>query len=260
MVIPLLSCGARLTIYSLMIPAFFAEDYRAPVLWLIYIIGIVLAIAAAKLLRTTVLAGESMPFVMELPPYRVPTAKSLLIHMWDRAWMYLRKAGTTILAISILLWAAANYPRPPSDRLAGLTPEQAQSLKLQHSLAGKVGRAMEPAIRPLGFDYRVGTALIGALAAKEVFVSQMSIVYSMGEVRGRLDKLRDALRRDYTPLQGFCIMLFCLISAPCIATSVVMRSESGSTGWAIAQWVGLTALAYLITLLVYQAGRLFVSP
>jgi len=258
MVTPLLSCGARLTIYSLIIPAFFTERYRAPVLWLIYVIGIVLAIGAAKVLRVTVLRGEAMPFVMELPPYRVPTAKSLLLHMWERGWMYLRKAGTIILAISIVLWAAASYPKPTAEQLAGLTQEQAQKVELQNSLVGRVGKALEPAIRPLGFDYRVGTALIGAVAAKEVFVSQMGIVYSLGEIHGNLDTLRAALQHDYSRLQAFCIMLFCLISAPCVATFAVTRSETGSLGWAIAQWVGLTALAYVVTLVVYQVGSLLV--
>jgi ferrous iron transport protein B len=256
MVTPLLSCGARLTIYSLIIPAFFAEEYRAPVLWLIYLIGIALAVIAAKLLRTTVLRGETTPFVMELPPYRVPTAKSLLIHMWERGRLYLSKAGTTILAVSIIMWAAASYPKPASEQLAGLTAEQVQTLELQSSLIGRLGKAIEPLIRPIGFDARIGTALLGAIAAKEVFVSQLSIVYSIGEIHGNLDVLRSALRHDYSPLQGFCIMLFCLISAPCIATFAVTRSETGKFRWAIAQWLGLTTLAYIVTYGVYQIGIL----
>ncbi len=256
MVLPLLSCGARLTIYSLIIPAFFEPKWRAPMLWVIYLIGIGLAIVASKVLRATILRGEAVPFVMELPPYRVPTAKSLLIHMWERGWLYLQKAGTTILAISIVLWAAASYPKPSAESLAGLTEEQALTATVHSSVLGRVGAAIEPAVRPLGFDSRVGTALLGAVVAKEVFVSQMGIVYSLGEIHGNIDTLRDALRRDYSRLQAFCIMLFCLISAPCIATFAVTRSETGSFGWAAAQWLGLTGLAYVVTLGVYQIGSL----
>jgi ferrous iron transport protein B len=258
LVLPLFSCGARLTIYSLIIPAFFPQAYRAPVLWLIYIIGILLAVVAARVLRTTAFRGEVTPFVMELPPYRMPTARSLLIHMWERARMYLRKAGTTILAISIVLWALASYPKPSSAQLAGLTQEQAQTLQQQSSAVGRFGKVIEPAVKPLGFDYRVGTALLGAIAAKEVFVSQLAVVYSLGEIHGNLDALRTALRHDYSPLQAFCIMLFCLISAPCIATFAVTRSETGSLAWAIAQWAGLTTMGYVVTLMVYQVGRLLI--
>jgi ferrous iron transport protein B len=256
MVLPLFSCGARLTIYSLIIPAFFPQAYRAPVLWLIYIIGIVLAIIAARILRNTAFKGEATPFVMELPPYRMPTARSILIHMWERGKMYLRKAGTTILVISMVLWALASYPRPSQSDLAGLTAEQTQTLQLQTSMIGRFGKVIEPAIHPLGFDYRVGTALLGAIAAKEVFVSQLGVVYSLGEIHGNLDSLRAALRHDYSPLQAFCIMLFCLISAPCVATFAVTRSETGHIGWAIAQWAGLTAMGYIVTFAVYQLGHL----
>jgi len=256
LVTPLMSCGAKFTIYALIIPAFFAQKWRAPVLWLIYLIGIVLAIACAKLLRKTLFRGETIPFVMELPPYRMPTARGLLIHTWQRGWMYLKKAGTIILAVSIILWAATSYPKPAEGRLAGLAEAQAQKTALQHSVAGRIGAAMEPAIKPLGFDWRIGTALIGAMAAKEVFVSQLGIVYSLGETNEGSDALRAKLQADYTPLQGFCIMLFCLISAPCVATIAITKREANSWGWALFQFAGLTVLAYVITLVVYQLGSL----
>ncbi|MHB0946909.1 MAG: ferrous iron transport protein B [Sedimentisphaerales bacterium] len=256
LVTPLMSCGARLTIYALIIPAFFAEQWRGPVMWLIYFIGIVLAVAAAKILRITLLKGETVPFVMELPPYRMPTAKSVLIHMWERGRLYLKKAGTVILLISIILWAAAKYPQTNPDRLANLSDAEAQTVMLKHSIIGRAGVALEPMLKPLGFDYKIATALIGATAAKEVFVAQMGIVYAVGEHED-VSVLQKKLRADYTPLQGFCIMLFCLISAPCIATAVITRSETGAWKWAILQWAGLTAMAYVITLIVYQAGKLF---
>ena len=258
MVIPLMSCGARLTIYSLFIPAFFAAPWRGPMLWTIYIIGIVLAIVAAKVLRLTLFKGETEPFVMELPPYRIPTAKAVLVHTWQRGWMYLRKAGTIILAASILFWALANYPKPSDSTLAGLNAEDARQESLEHSVIGWLGRTIEPALKPLGFDWKIGTALIGALPAKELFVSQMGVVYAVGDADAEeAGSLGEKLRAAYTPLTGFCVMLFCLISAPCIATVAMTRQETRSWRWALLQFFGLTALAYLVTLAVYQIGTVF---
>ncbi|MHC4345070.1 MAG: ferrous iron transport protein B, partial [Planctomycetota bacterium] len=256
MVIPLMSCGARLTIFALLIPAFFAENWRGPVLWLIYLIGIILAVIAAKLLRVTLFRGETIPFVMELPPYRMPTLKAVLIHMWQRAWMYLRKAGTIILAISIILWALMSYPKPSDQSLKFLTAEQQHKARLESSVVGRIGRAIEPALKPLGFDWKIGTALIGATAAKEVFVSQLAIVYAVGNDDEGSQTLRQKLQADYTPLTGFCIMLFCLIYAPCVATVAMTRQEAGSWLWAAFQFFALTALAYALTLIVYQLGSL----
>jgi len=256
MVIPLMSCGAKLTIYALVIPAFFPENWHGPMMWLIYFIGIVLAIILIKILRLTFFKGETIPFVMELPPYRMPTLKSVSIHMWHRGWMYLRKAGTIILAISILLWFASSYPKPGRESLAGLSAEQARQARLEHSVIGRLGQAIEPVIKPLGFDWKIGTALIGATAAKEVFVSQLAIVYAVGSTDEGAGTLRQQLRTNYTPLTGFCIMLFCLIYAPCVATVVMTKQETNSWGWALFQFFGLTVLAYIITLLVYQVGSL----
>jgi ferrous iron transport protein B len=163
------------------------------------------------------------------------------------------------LVISIILWAMTSYPKVPEDQLTGLTETQLQQKELQHSIAGRIGTAMEPVIEPMGFDYRIGTALIGALAAKEVFVAQMGIVYSIGEADETSQTLREKLRDNYTPLQGFCIMLFCLISAPCVATLAICRRETNSWAWAWFQFGGLTAIAYVLTVAVYQVGRLFIS-
>jgi ferrous iron transport protein B len=259
MVIPLMSCGARLTIYALIIPAFFKEQWRGPVLWLIYLIGIVLAIICVKVLRLTVLKGETTPFVMELPPYRMPTLKSVCIHMWQRAWMYLKKAGTIILAISIILWVAMSYPKPGGHSLQGLNPDEVHRIKLEHSLVGRVGRAIEPALTPLGFDWKIGTALIGATAAKEVFVSQLGIVYAVGSADEGSQTLRQKLQTNYTPLTGFCIMLFCLIYAPCVATVAMTKHETSSWRWAAFQFFGLTALAYVLTLIVYQISSFLIG-
>ncbi|MFH0879605.1 MAG: ferrous iron transport protein B, partial [Lentisphaerota bacterium] len=256
MVIPLISCGARLPIYALIIPAFFPSAWHGRMLWIIYVIGIFLAILGARLLRATVFRGETLPLVMELPPYRLPTWKGVLIHMWERGWLYLRKAGTLILGLSIILWALTSFPRRPDNDRSSFTPGQWRSEQVAYSMSGRIGHALEPVLKPMGFDWRIGTALIGALAAKEVFVAQMGIVFSVGEVADEPDTLRDRLKEHYSPLIGLCVMLFTLIGTPCIATIAATRLESNSWGWALLQLGGLTLLAYVITALVYQAGCL----
>jgi ferrous iron transport protein B len=273
MVLPLMSCGARLPIYALMIPAFFAPQWQGPILWIIYVTGILLALGGAQLLRATMFRGETTPFLMELPPYRMPTAVSLLVQMWTRAWLYLKKAGTLLMGAAIILWFLASYPKPPADYVLpvgfdGTTSEQAvplseiedenvaQAAELAYSISGRIGRVLEPVIAPLGFDWRIGTALVGATAAKEVFVTQMGIVFAVGEADEESDFLREKLRARYSQLVGFCIMLFALISTPCIATFAVTRSESGSIKWAFAQYFGLTALAWIVTFVVHQVGLL----
>ncbi|MDP7288202.1 MAG: ferrous iron transport protein B [Phycisphaerae bacterium] len=283
LVVPLMSCGARLPIYALIIPAFFPGPWHAPILWIIYMIGILLAIVCAKLLKTTILKGETPPFVMELPPYRTPTLRSVGLHMWNRGGAYLKKAGTVILGISILLWAIQQWPGLPEDQTrafaaqrtaieakADLSDEardeqtsaidyaEAQAA-LEASLMGKVGGGLEPILRPCGFDWKTSTAMVGAFAAKEIFVAQMGIVNSLGEEEDEESKpLRAKLQAAYTPLQGFCIMLFCLISAPCMATIAVTKREANSWSWALFQLAGLTVLAWVVTAGVYQIGRLIV--
>ena len=269
LVLPLMSCGARLPIWMLIIPAFFAPPWRAPMLWLIYMVGIALALVLALLLRSTLLRGEEAPFVMELPPYRLPTARAVVTKMAERSWIYLRKAGTVILALSVVMWFLTSYPKAGAyevdARVANktvelLTAEQLQQRRaaedLRASAAGRVGQFLEPLMSPLGFDWKISTAMIGAFAAKEVFVAQMGIVHSLGSVDEESRDLRQALRRDYTPLTGMSLMLFLLIATPCMATLAVTRRESGSWRWALLQLGGLTAVAYLVSLVFYQVGRL----
>jgi ferrous iron transport protein B len=282
LVLPLISCGARLPIYALIIPAFFPQAWQAPMLWTIYIIGIVLAVALAKLLRATLFSGESVPFVMELPPYRMPMLRGLLLHMWERSWLFLKKAGTIILGIAILMWALSIWPKPGADQAehfeqqraalearADIGPEEKADLleavnnaaaeaELEHSLIGRIGKGIAPILRPLGFDWKVSTAMLGAFAAKEVFVAQMGIVHAVGAADEKSETLRDKLQATYTPLQGFCIMLFCLISMPCMATVAVTKRETGSWKWAAFQLGGLTLLAWTLTAAVYQIGRLVI--
>jgi len=279
LVLPLMSCGARLTIWMLLIPAFFPPAWRAPMLWFIYALGIALALVLARLLRKTLLRGDDAPFVMELPPYRMPTLRSVLLKLTERAGLYLRKAGTIILGISILLWAATSFPKPASYRVdaeiasgqlvvaatAGprrISEDQVARRRaaedLGNSIAGRIGHGLEPLFRPLGFDWKILTAMIGSFAAKEIFVAQMGIVYSISDGDKGNDGLRAILARDYSPLVGLSMMIFLLIATPCMATVVVTRRESGKWRYALLQLGGLTAIAYLLSLVVYQAGRLFI--
>ena len=279
LVLPLMSCGARVPIYALIIPAFFAAKYQAAVMWSIYLVGIIAAIGCAKLLRSTIFRGENEPFVMELPPYRIPTAKSVMLHMWERSILYLQKAGTLILAASVILWILTNYPKkqemeknyqsaitqveqsnlPQEQKDSKISEIRGEEMSeaMSYTTAGRIGHALEPVLKPMGFDWKVGTALIGALAAKEVFVAQLGIVYSVGEADEGSDTLRAKLRQNYNGLQAYCIMLFCLLTAPCVATIAVTKRESNSWFWAMFQLVGLTVLAYVVTTTVYQVGQLF---
>ena len=278
MILPLMSCGARLPIYSLIIPAFFRESLQAAVLWIIYIIGVLLALLAARLLKSTLFNGDDEVFVMELPPYRMPTLRSLLIHGWERTVMYLHKAGTLILGASIILFIINTYPKKTelskdyqqliaevnaSGRSEELKANEVAELKaeagsemLSYTIAGRIGNTLSVAMAPLGFDWRSSSALIGAFAAKELFVAQLGIVFAVGDTDDEAgqNKLTDSIRQAYTPLQGFCMMLFCLISMPCVATVAVVRRETESWVLTLGQLFGLTLAAYIITLIVYQAG------
>ena len=289
LVVPLMSCGARLPIWMLLIPAFFPAPWRAPVLWGVYMTGVLLALGLALLLRHSVFRGEDTPFIMELPPYRLPTARAVLFKMGQRSWAYLRKAGTIILGISIVMWAISSYPKPDrrqvdaavesgqiqvvtdSDASASAAAGEAEVITAAElrrrqaaedhraSIAGRLGVAMEPALQPMGLDWRVGTALIGAFAAKEVFVAQLGMVYSMAGATESSAGLQQAIRRDISPLAGVALILFLLIATPCMATLAITRKESGSWKWALLQWWGLTGLGYIVAVLVYQVGRLVVG-
>lgn len=329
MILPLMSCGARLPIYALIIPAFFAAKYQALMMWIIYVIGVVVALIAARILKATVCRGEGEVYLMELPPYRMPTLKSLLLHMWDRGKMYVQKAGTIILVTSIILYICNSWPektefnkdydaaieqiqqnkaltdaqlailenagvleagalmqvkadralsdgqleafaekelaaplqaviaaaQEQNDAIAALENEK-QAEMMEHTISGRVGHALEPVFRPIGFDWKLTTATIGALAAKEVFVSQLGILYAEGEADEESVPLREQLIANYTPLQGFCIMLFCLLSIPCLATLAIIKRELNSWKMAAAEAGGLFLLAYVMTFIAYQLGSI----
>ncbi len=278
LVLPLMSCGARLPIYLLIIPAFFPKKLHTPMLWLIYLIGVILAIISAKVLKHLLFKGETSPFVMELPPYRIPTLKSLVLYVWEKSFLYLKKAGTIILAASIVLWFLSTFPKPQKYSMdynlaiekiklnASLSDKEKERLiidlenrkiaeEVEKSYMGRIGKFVEPLFSPLGFDWKITTAILGALSAKEVFVSQLGIVNRVGEATEESESLRDRLKKQYDPLVGFCIMLWALVSAPCIATFAITKQETGSWKWAVAQFFGLTLMAYILVLITYQIGR-----
>ena len=284
MVLPFMSCGARLPIYALIIPAFFAHKYQAFMMWLIYIIGVAVALIAARIMKSTLFKGEGEVYLMELPPYRMPTAKSLMLHMWDRGRMYLQKAGTIILATSVILYICNTLPQKTDfsvdydDKIAeaqkklgsavsdeekekieaGITQlENAKSAELmEYTVSGRIGKALEPVFRHIGFDWKIATSTIGALAAKEIFVAQMGILHAEGESDEESAGLRAKLVKCYTPLQAFCIMLFCLLSIPCLATLAVIKRELNSWKMAFIEAGALFTLAYVMTFIVFQLGTL----
>ena len=229
----------------------------------------------------TFFKGDDEVFVMELPPYRMPTMQSIIIQMWERTVMYLKKAGTLILGASIIMFILNTFPRteesaalkaaeakyqttlnaavaknskevpPVPEELAKLRLEH-QSLSLENSYAGYIGKTLAKVLKPIGFDWKCSSALVGALSAKELFVAQLGVLYSIEE--DDVKTLEAKLQQNYTPLQGFCIMLFCLLTIPCIATIAMVLRETGSWKWTIFQIVLFTSIAYVATLLVYQIG------
>jgi ferrous iron transport protein B len=273
LVVPFMNCGAKLPVYSLLIGAFFAAQ-KAEMMFALTLISWAMALLAAKVLRLTVLKGEQSPFVMELPPYRTPTMKGVLIHTWDRGWQYMKKAGTVLLSVSILMWAAMTYPGLPTEQVAGFEQRRAAAqseeargavaaemakAELANTLAGRAGQALTVVTAPLGFDWRTNVALVGGFAAKEVIVSTLGTAYSLGEVdpgeAGGLSALLGG-SPDWNPLKAFALMLFVMIYSPCVATLVMIRKETGSWGWTGFATLYTTGIAYLLALVVYQGGSL----
>lgn len=256
---PFMSCSARLPVYILFIGAFFAE-HQGLVLLAIYATGILLAALFAVLLKRTFFRVDEVPFVMELPPYRLPTMRSIIKHMWFKASQYLKKMGGVILIASILIWALSYFPRP----VTGST--DIQNHHLEDTYMGRLGKAIEPVVEPLGFDWRMGVSLLSGVAAKEIVVSTMGVIFS-GEdgqsenlsVRISESEWLDGDKKGsplITPLVAFCFMLFTLIYFPCIATVAAIRYESGSWRWALFAMGYSTVLAWLVTFAVYQIGQL----
>ncbi|MCS7314205.1 MAG: ferrous iron transport protein B [Bryobacterales bacterium] len=255
LIAPLMTCSARLPVYTLVIAAFIPErallgpllGTRAAALLCLYALGFLAAVATAGLLKSAILKSERTPFVLELPPYRRPTLRSLGLRLYDRARVFLTRVGTIILAVSILLWALANLPledgaRPPIER----------------SYAGRLGRAVEPLIEPLGFNWKIGIGLITSLAAREVIVSTLGTIYGL-EGDAASVSLQEAVRRDLSPAGGLALLVFFAFAMQCISTIAVVRRETGSWKWPAVQFLYMGTLAYAGAWITYRIAGLLGS-
>ena len=290
--LPMVSCSARLPIYALVTAVIFAGDPRvfgilstgAVVLFSMYALSVTATLGAAAVLRRTVLRGPRMPLLLELPPYRIPVWRSVVLVTWRRVRKFLEDAGTVILTMTILLWALLSFPHSEAidarydvsrsqlvaattdattldNELVELAGLQAGE-QLRYSVGGRMGRFIEPALEPLGFDWRIGVGIIGAFAAREVFVSTLGIVFGIEEADEETTSLRSSLQnaeRDdgsplMTPLSGFSLMVFFVLACQCMSTIVVVRREAGGWGWPLFMFSYMSLLAYIASLAVYQFG------
>ena len=262
LVAPLMSCSARLPVYALMIAVLIpmaSALEKAGIMLSMYLLGIFAAFAMAWLFKKTLLRGETPMLLLEMPPYRMPAWRTVLLRMWERGLLFLRRAGTVILALSILLWALATYPKPSN-------PDTPASEAIAHSFAGKMGHAIEPLIAPLGYDWKIGIGLIASFAAREVFVGTMSIVYAVesGDEED-ITPLRDVMIGEthengtpvFTPLVCIGLMVFYVLAMQCISTVAIVRRETNSWRWPLFQIAYMTGLAWLAAFVVYQGGQLF---
>ena len=292
--LPMVSCSARLPVYALVTAVVFAPGARvlglfsagAAVLFSMYALSVAATLGAAAVLRRTVLRGPRLPLVLELPPYRVPLWRNVVLVAWRGLRKFLVDAGTIILTMTIILWALLSYPRSgeiaeryaqqraevqASEAAPGVRDERLSLLagreaaeSLEYSVAGRVGRLIEPAIEPLGFDWRIGVGILGAFAAREVFVSTLGIVFGIAEADEESQSLRTSLREAthadgsplMTPLAGVSLMVFFVLACQCMSTIGVVRRESGSWGWPVFMFAYMSVLAFAASLLVYQTGSL----
>ncbi len=272
LVAPFMSCSARLPVYTMVIGAVFAS--APPVLGVLsvgglvvtamYFLGIAAAFGTAWLLKRTVLQAPTPPLLVELPTYKLPAPRSVLIALWSRAKVFVTQTGRTIVTLSVILWALMAYPRvePP----AAADAHEAARYQLEHSAAGTLGHAVEPLIAPLGFDWRIGIGLIGSFAAREVLVSTLGQVYGVGsEIDAESVVLREALLRDihpetgrprFSPLVGLALMVFFVLAMQCLATVAIVRRETGTWKWPLVMIVYMNGLAWVAALVTYQGGRL----
>lgn len=250
---PFMTCGAKLPVFILMVGVFF-PNHQAPAMFAITLFAWPAALITAKLLRMSLIRGESTPFVMELPPYRFPTWKGLIIHTWERTRQYIIKAGTLILAASILLWAAMTFPRLPAEAPVpeGITRAEAA---LNYSLAGRIGEGLESITQYAGFEKRINIALMGGIAAKEIIISTLGTAYSLGDTGD--DESISLTRRlkkdpDWTAARGIALILFIMLYSPCSATLLAIRAETKSWGWTLFSLTFNTGLAFFVSVFAYQ--------
>lgn len=256
LIIPLMSCSARLPIYILFVSVFF-RSHAALVLFAIYMAGVLLAALMARLMKSFIFAKEETPFVMELPPYRIPTLKVILRDTWDKCAQYLHKIGTTILIGSIIIWALSYFPLYKDTDYHNLTAEQRLE-QTENSYLGRIGKAVQPALAPLGFDWKCSVSLLSGITAKEIVISTLGILYNAGDDEQSLAlRLKSELKPDgtplFTPAVALSFMLFVLIYIPCIATLMTVKHETGSWKWAAFSAVYSVILAWLVSFAVYQS-------
>lgn len=259
LILPFMSCSARLPIYIMIIGTFFAAQYRSWVMIMLYVIGVIMAIIVSKVFSSFVVKGEDTPFVMELPPYRWPTPKAIGRHTWEKGKEYLKKMGGIILVASIVVWALGYFPHDES-----LSPVQQK----EQSYIGSIGKAVEPVFELQGFNWKLDVSLIAGVGAKEIVASTIGVIYSGDDSFGdddsfsddtaKYSRLRNQMLADgITPLAAFSYLLFVLLYFPCIATVIAIRNETGSWSWAAFSAFYTTAIAWIVSMLVYQIGSLF---
>lgn len=256
LVLPLMSCSARLPIYIMITSTFFALKYRSWIMISLYFIGIVMAVLMSRIFSRYVVKGDDVPFVMELPPYRFPTGKAMFRHTWEKGKQYLKKMGGIILVASVIVWALGYFPHYEE-----LTPQEQQ----EQSYIGRIGKTVEPVFRAQGFDWKLDVGLLAGVGAKEIVASTMGVLYAGDETVAddeeadsvKYANLHKKMSADgITPLVAFCFLLFVLLYFPCIATIAAIKNESGSWKWALFTVFYTTGLAWVVSAVVYQVGRL----
>lgn len=276
LILPLMSCSARLPIYVMITGSFFALKYRSLAMLSLYVIGVLMAIVMSRLFSAFVVKGEDTPFVMELPPYRFPTWKAIGRHTWEKGKQYLKKMGGIILVASIIVWALGYFPHTDD-------PSVSNQQQQEQSYIGRVGRAVEPVFRPMGFNWKLDVGLLAGVGAKEIVASTMGVLYSnddsfkddsnFSSESGKYVKLHEQITQDVAQLHGisyekaepvatltaFCFLLFVLLYFPCIATIAAIKGETGSWGWALFAAGYTTALAWVVSAVVFQVGCLFIG-
>lgn len=255
LVTPFMSCSARLPVLVLFTGAFF-PNHAPTVLISLYLLGIVVAVFTARLLRWTRFQKDETPFVMELPPYRIPTLRATLRHMWEKCEQYIRKIGTTILVATVIIWFLSYFPRPTeSDNSTPVNTEHVAETGYEDSYIGMIGRAIEPALAPLGQNWRSSVAIITSIPAKELVVSTFGVLYSSDTEEGIESDLKES--GDFSPRSAAAFLVFILLFFPCIATVATIATETGSRLWALFSVVYNTAVAWVAGYLVYIIGGLF---
>ena len=288
--LPYMTCGAKWPVFLLFSTAFFGTEEAPKIMFILTLVGWIMALLVARILRSTIVKGDPTPFVMELPPYRFPTLFSVLLHCWERAWMYMKKAGTVLLAISVVLWAMMQFPSLPEEQakpiedkieaqqkvvdglsegeertkaeevLSDLENELSEK-QLAYSIAGQMGKAVEPLLAPLGYDWRTNIALIAGVAAKEAVVGTLGTAWSLGAIDDAEDEeetksLSERLQQapNWSKATALSVMLFVLLYSPCFVALIVIKQEAGGWKWLFFSMIFNTALAYVVALIGYRIG------